>query len=190
MPRTRRSLAQLSKMELFGELAVRESGRPVLLPGEVEVRVCKILSRRRVGGTLAQSMPSVVPADPSSCPHPAAHGADHQPVRPGQKGARGRQHHCDVAPYSVGGPGAHVPSIVPFLARVAVPEPAQIRSQVSCMGCLLMGSGGCIGMQEGVHAGSGRVPAVSRGVQVGIGQVQIGADACIQVAQRYNVEQG
>jgi hypothetical protein len=67
-------------MELFGELAVRESGRPVLLPGEVEVRVCKLLSHRRVGGTLAQSVPSIVPADPSSRPHPAAHGADHQPV--------------------------------------------------------------------------------------------------------------
>jgi hypothetical protein len=41
-----------------------------------------------------------------------------------------------------------------------------------------------------VHASSGRVSAVRRGVQVGIGKLHIGADACIQVAQRYKVAQG
>lgn len=178
-------------MELFGELAVRESGRPVLLPGEVEVRVSTLLSRHRVGGTLAQSVPSIVPADLSSRIHSAAHGADHQPVRPGQKGARGRQHHRDVAPHSVGGPGAHVPSIVPFLRALRCPSRNIHERWLHVWGACVWEAGGCIGIQEGYLQ-------VAKGCQQVAEGCKWELERCTQermrvykernVAQRYKVE--
>jgi len=170
---------------------VRESGRPVLIPGEVEVRISTLLSRRRVSGTLAQRMPSIVPADPSSRPHPAAHGADDQPVRPGQKGARGRQHHRDVAPHSVGGPGAHVPSIVLFLRALWEAD--------GCIGILqgyMQAAEGCRQVAEGCKwewercTWNGCVFTCSATAYTHPLHVHLSADACVHVVQLCKVAQG
>ena len=48
-------LGRSERMELFGELAVRESGRPVLLPGEVEVRAAHRAPRD--GGAVPRAPP-------------------------------------------------------------------------------------------------------------------------------------